>query len=211
MRSLQGLSIEKYHKAILAYHIQHDALKFGDFTLASGDVSNYKFDLELLSDDAHDLAADILVDIIGEDKPDMIFGVPNGGNLVAERLASRLKIPQILTYKKGSLPAITQDSYIGSGVAYGFEDAITTGGSTLKTIERVQLYASERNHSIIVPRVFATIRRMESTPEELLSPRGIGLSYIFTTRELLGWLMLLYERGLIQLDTRWNEMWIHNL
>lgn len=205
------LNERKFRKVALAYFIYQYALKYGNFTFASGIKSNNKFDLELLPDDAHDLTADILVDIIGEKRPDMFFGVPNGGNPVAERVASRLRTPQILTYKEGNLPAIKEDSYIGSGIAYGFEDAITTGGSTLRTIERVQRYASEKNHSIIVPRVFATIRRMESTPEGLLSPRGVDLSYIFTTRELLGWLIFLYERRLIELDSRWNEMWRPNL
>ena len=88
---------------------------------------------------------------------------------------------------------------------------MTTGGSLLKTKNAVEHHASKRGYSLVVPRVYAVIRRMESTPEKLLAPHGVDLSYIFTTREVLGWSLFLYERGLIELDPRCNELWKPNL
>lgn len=205
------LSDRKFRKAVLSYHIHQYALKFGDFTFASGMKSNNKFDLELLPDDAYDLATDMLVDIISE-KPDAVFGVPNGGIPIAERIASRLNVPLISTYRtsEGTFH-VREDSPITSGRVYGFEDAITTGGSTLKEKSAVEQYANLHGYSITVPKTFAIIRRMERNPETLLKPHGIDLSYILTTRELLGWFMFLYERELIELDPKWNEMWKPNL
>ena len=203
---------QKFRKVALAYHIQKYALRFGDFTFASGMKSDNKFDMELLPGDGYDLAVDMLVEIIGEDKPDSVFGVPNGGIPIAERTASRLNVPLIATYKtsEGTFH-VREDSPITTGRIYGFEDAITTGGSTLKTKNAVEQYANLRGYSIVVPRTFAIIRRMERNPEALLKPYDIDLSYIFSTRELLGWFMFLYERELIEIDPRWNEMWIPNL
>lgn len=206
------LSDRKFRKAALAYHIQRYALKFGDFTFASGMKSNNKFDMELLLDDGYDLAVDMLIEIIGEDRPDAVFGVPNGGIPIAERIASRLNVPLIATYRtsEGTFH-VREDSPITSGRVYGFEDAITTGGSTLKEKNAVEQYANLHGYSITVPRAFAIIRRMERNPETLLKLHDINLSYILTTRELLGWFMFLYERELIELDPKWNEMWKPNL
>lgn len=206
------LSDRKFRKATLAYHIQQYALKFGDFTFASGMKSNNKFDMELLRDDGYDLAVDMLIEIIGEDRPNAVFGVPNGGIPIAERVASRFKVPLIATYKEGKDAfLVRENSPITNGRVYGFEDAITTGGSTLKTKNAITQYADAHGYNIVVPRTLAIIRRMENDPETLLKQDGIDLSYIFTTREFLGWSMFLYEIGLIKLDSRWSEMWKPNL
>lgn len=205
------LGNNKAKKAVLAYSIHQHALQYGDFTFASGIRSTNKFELELLPDGALDLVADIMTAFIGNDKPDAIFGVPNGGNPIAQRMAPKLGVPLIPTYKDTSrgksLIRVHDESPIIDGNAYGFEDAITTAGSTITTIDAITRYAEDRGRLLVVPRVYAIMRRMEGNPDIRLKERGTDLSYIFTTREVLGWFMFLHERGLLELDSRWSSMW----
>ena len=206
------LSDEKLPLAALAYYIQKDALKFGDFTFASGIKSNNKFELELLPKIAYNLATKILVDIIGKDKPDAVFGVPNGGNPIAYRVATRLKVPFIQTYKRDSKFFVNPDSPLINGRVYGFEDAMTSGGSFLVARNAVIEHANKNGYSISVPKAYAMVRRMEFDPDSRLKAEGVDLSYIYTTRDILGWMMYFYTAGIIRrLDQKLNELWLPDL
>lgn len=190
-------------KTVLAYSIQKHALEFGDYIFASGMHSKNKFNMENLPPTALDLGADIIVSIIGRDVPDAVFGVPKGGNLFATRVAKRLQIPLIDTYKEGNL-FVARNIPLARGYALGVEDVITTGGSTLRAVDSVIQHSPD--NSLNVRKILAIIRRKEADPDTVLRKRGIDLSYVFTVDELVKMFRSLYGSKLIDYDRRWDEL-----
>lgn len=199
-------SENNFRRTLLAYHIYERALQFGDYALRSGMRSGYKLDLERLSPDALDLTAEILADMMGDEIPDAVAGVPNGGNPIADRIAKKFDIPLIPTYKKGeSVVAGRAVSEIGNH-AYIFEDVATTGGSTVRTVDAVTHYGRKRGRILLVPRAYAVVRRMEGDPALMLKERGVDFDFIFSTGDLLAHFTALHANGLIKADDRWRTM-----
>jgi len=172
----------------LAELIKSYALRFGDFTLASGQKSTYFIDgklVTLTSEGAYCLARCIL-DKIADTDVEALGGMcigadPITGAVVA--LAGEQGIPLIgfLVRKEqkdhGTKKQVEGPLPDGAKVIM-LEDVVTTGGSTLDAIAAV-----EREKQAQVIRVIAMVDRLQGAQANLATA-GYPLQSIFTIKEL---------------------------
>jgi orotate phosphoribosyltransferase len=175
-------------RARLAELIKQHALRFGDFTLASGQKSTYFIDGKLVSLQAEglyclsrcilDMLAGVDVDAVGG----MSIGAdPITGGVVA--LAGAIGQPLIgfLVRKEqkdhGTRKQVEGPVPDGARVVM-LEDVVTTGGSTLQAIA-----AMEREKKAQIVKVIAMVDRLQGARENL-GAAGYELEAIFTIEEL---------------------------
>ena len=122
--------------------IREHALKFGDFTLASGKKASYYLDcrkLTLDSEGANVIAAGIL-DAIGDDLPDAVGGMAIGADPITAAVITcdwqqNKPLKGFIVRKEAKAHGTGQqvEGPVESGQrAIMVEDVITTGGSSLK-------------------------------------------------------------------------------
>lgn len=161
------------------------AVKFGEFTLASGAKSNYYIDIKKASTNpkvlkiiAKNMAANLAAS--GE-KIDRIAGVVLGSVPLAAALALETGIPYVMIRKEkkdhGTGKLIEGDLNEGDNVLV-VEDVITTAGSSMKAIEEL------RREGAVVKNVYSVIDR-ESTGAANLESIGIKLTPLVRASELL--------------------------
>ncbi|MBU0606332.1 MAG: orotate phosphoribosyltransferase [Armatimonadetes bacterium] len=172
----------------LAALIKEHALRFGDFTLASGQKSTYFIDgkmVTLQSEGLYCLSRCIL-EMIERDNIEAVGGMSIGadpitGGVVA--LAGDEGIPLLgfLVRKEqkdhGTRKQIEGPVPEGARVVM-LEDVVTTGGSTLDAIAAV-----EREKQAQVVKVIAMVDRLQGARENL-AQAGYALEAIFTIEEL---------------------------
>ncbi|MGE5532193.1 MAG: orotate phosphoribosyltransferase [Bacteroidota bacterium] len=175
-------------RARLAELIKEHALRFGDFTLASGRKSTYFIDGKLVtlqSEGAYCLARCIL-DMIGHTEVEAVGGMtigadPIAGAVVALAGASGRDLLGFLVRKQqkdhGTRKQVEGPIAEGAKVIM-LEDVVTTGGSTLDAIE-----AMEREKDAEVLGVIAMVDRLQGA-EENLAAKGYKLQSVFTIAEL---------------------------
>ncbi len=163
--------------SILAQAVE-ECIERGNFVLGSGRSSNYKVAMDKLSPESLDLFAEVIAEDIGDEDPDYVFGIPNGGIPIAERISELVDATLIDVDKEGNV--LTS---ISNGNAYGVEDVITSGGSTLSTVEHLFLYSNSQNTRLGVPRVYACVQRTDDDPESRLRYHGIELRSMLIASE----------------------------
>jgi orotate phosphoribosyltransferase len=175
-------------RARLAELIKEHALRFGDFTLASGQKSTYFIDGKLVtlqSEGAYCLARCIL-DMIGKSDVEAVGGMtigadPIAGAVVALAGAANRPLLGFLVRKhpKDHGTRKQVEGPLPDGVkVIMLEDVVTTGGSTLDAIE-----AMEREVDAEVLGVIAMVDRLQGA-EENLAAKGYKLQSVFTIAEL---------------------------
>ena len=127
--------------------IREHTLKFGDFTLASGQKASYYLDcrkLTLDSEGANVIAAGIL-DAIGDDLPDAVGGMAIGADPITAVITCAWQqnkpLKGFIVRKEAKAHGTGQqvEGPVESGQrAIMVEDVITTGGSSLKAIEHAR-------------------------------------------------------------------------
>ena len=176
-----------YEKDALIAAIREKALKFGDFTLASGKKAKYYLDGKQVTLDAHGarLVAEGILDLLAQDTmPDAVGGMAIGADPITAAIITMASVRGTplrgFMVRKESKGHGT-DQYVEGPVKPGdnvviVEDVVTTGGSSLLAIERVEAFGMK------VAGVIAIIDRMEGGAAAFQS-RGYKLQSLLTIQD----------------------------
>jgi orotate phosphoribosyltransferase len=159
-----------YDKEALVALVRHKALKFGDFTLASGKKATYYLDGKQVTLDAHGamLVAEGILDLLAErGMPDAVGGMSIGADPITSSVVTMSAVrgtPLAGFMVRKEPKGHGTNQFIEGPVQPGdkvviVEDVVTTGGSSLRAIERAEAFGLE------VTGVIAIIDRMEGGAE----------------------------------------------
>jgi orotate phosphoribosyltransferase len=175
-----------YDRPALLSLVREKALRFGDFTLASGKKAKYYLDCKQITLDATGarLVGEGILDLIADDLPDAVGGMAIGADPITAAILTvagvrglPLKGFMVRKEAKGHGTQKFVDGPVESGQRVVIvEDVVTTGGSSLQAIERVEAIGLK------VERVIAIIDRMEGG-KEAFAERGYPLTTLFTIRD----------------------------
>jgi orotate phosphoribosyltransferase len=166
--------------------IREKALKFGDFTLASGKKASYYLDCRQITLDAQGalLVGEGMLDLLRGDVPDLVGGMAIGADPITAAILTLagtrdLPLRGIMVRKEpkahGTGKLVEGPFHQGESVVI-VEDVVTTGGSSLLAIERCEAVGLK------VERVLAIIDRLEGG-REAFAERGYELTTLFTIRD----------------------------
>ena len=177
-----------YDKEALLALVKEKALKFGDFTLASGKKAKYYLDGKQVTLDAAGarlIAEGILDLLLAEKLPEAVGGMSIGADPITAAVVTMagvrgMPLKGILVRKEPKGHGTQQ--YVEGPVSPGdsvviVEDVVTTGGSSLLAIERVEEFGLK------VAGVIAIIDRMEGGAAAFAA-RGYKLTSLLTIRDL---------------------------
>jgi orotate phosphoribosyltransferase len=175
-----------YDHETLKRLIHDKALKFGDFTLASGKKSTFYLDCRLVTLDSAGAAliAEGMLDLLADDMPGLVGGMAIGADPITAAivtLAGLRKIPLrgVMVRKEakqhGTGKFVEGPYEAGETIAI-VEDSLTTGGSSLLAIDRCEAVGLK------VKRVLAIVDRLEGA-REAFAARGYELTTLFTARD----------------------------
>jgi len=166
--------------------VREKALEFGDFTLASGKKASYYLDCRQVTLDSAGalLVAEGILELLGDDLPDAVGGMAIGADPISAAVitvaATRGKsISGFIVRKqpKGHGTGRDVEGPVRPGqTAVIVEDVVTTGGSSLAAIERVEAFGMK------VVGVIALIDRLEGG-HEAFAKRGYELRPLLTVRD----------------------------
>lgn len=177
-----------YDKQKLIALVREKALKFGDFTLASGKKAKYYLDgkqVTLDSFGAHLIAEGILEMLTTEFKwPDAVGGLAIGADPITAAVitVAGVQKKQLLgTLIRKEAKGHGTQKFIEGPVQPGqsiviVEDVVTTGGSSLIAIEHCQKFG------LNVAGVITVIDRLEGG-EAAFAAKGIQLKSLLTIRD----------------------------
>jgi orotate phosphoribosyltransferase len=175
-----------YDKNRLIEIVREKSLEFGDFTLASGKKASYYLDcrkVTLDSEGALLIAAGIL-DMLGDDLPDAVGGMAIGADPITaavitaaatrgKRLKGFIVRKEAKTHGKGR---DVEGPVVPGETVVVVEDVVTTGGSALKAIERLDRFGLQ------VRGVIGVIDRMEGGAEAF-AQQGYELRSLLSIRD----------------------------
>jgi orotate phosphoribosyltransferase len=176
-----------YQRQQLIDLVRELALEFGDFTLASGKKATFYLDCRKVTLDprgANQIAEGIL-EMIQAEMPDAIGGMAIGADPITAAVITvagqrELPIRGFIVRKESKAHGKGQD--VEGPVRSGdrviiVEDTVTTGGSSLKAIAKVEAAGLQ------VMGVVAVIDRLEGG-EEAFSAAGYSLRSLLTVKDL---------------------------
>jgi len=168
--------------------LRTQAYREGVFELALGKTSDYYIDARKVTGSAEGAyrIAEIILDIITEDKVDAIGGIETGANAILGAIAaiSYLKKRPLSTFyvrkelKKHGTRKWIEGPIPQEGRVAIIDDVTTTGGSILKAIDKVR-----ENTNCEIVKVITLVDRLEGARENL-EERGYDLLSIFTINDL---------------------------
>ncbi len=176
-----------YDKQALMALIRDKALKFGDFTLASGKKAKYYLDGKQVTLDPAGarLIGEGILDLFSADAmPAAVGGMSIGADPITAAVVtmSAVRGTPVRGFMVRKQPkGHGTNQYIEGPVRPGdevvvVEDVVTTGGSSLTAIERIEQFGMK------VRQVIAIVDRMEGGAEAF-SQRGYPLSSLLTIRD----------------------------
>jgi len=176
-----------YDREALIALVRHKALKFGDFTLASGKKAKYYLDGKQVTLDpiGSRLVGEGILDLLDEETmPDAVGGMSIGADPITSAVVtmSAVRGTPVAGFMVRKEPkGHGTNQYIEGPVKPGddvviVEDVVTTGGSSLKAIARVEEFGMK------VRRVIAIIDRMEGG-SEAFAAQGYRLASLLTIRD----------------------------
>ncbi len=176
-----------YDKNALLELIREKALKLGDFTLASGKKSTYYLDGKQVTLDPQGarLIGEGILDLLAADKtPAAVGGMSIGADPITAAVVTMSAVRQtplagFMVRKEAKGHGTNQ--YIEGPVSPGdevviVEDVVTTGGSSLEAIERVEAFGLK------VVRVVAIVDRMQGGAEAFAA-KGYPFASLLTIRD----------------------------
>ena len=175
-----------YERDALQALIREKALRFGDFTLASGKKASYYLDCRQITLDAQGarLVGEGMLEVLASDIPDLVGGMAIGADPITAAILTLagvrgLPLRGVMVRKEakqhGTGKLVEGPFREGETVAI-VEDVVTTGGSSLLAIERCEAVGLK------VERVLAIIDRLEGG-REAFAERGYELTTLFTIRD----------------------------
>ncbi len=174
-------------KQLLLTLFKERALRWGDFTLASGKKSKYYIDSKQVTfhPQGSNLCAKLILDLIKNHKIDAVGGMALGAVPIAcavSALSVEVSSPvPAFTVRKESKGHGTQkriEGYLRPGwKVILLEDVVSTGGSTLQAIGEVEKTGAE------VVKVVALLDRLMGGKERL-AEAGYSMESLFTRQDL---------------------------
>ncbi|MCE5303155.1 MAG: orotate phosphoribosyltransferase [Planctomycetaceae bacterium] len=176
-----------YDKQALMELMRQKALKFGHFTLASGKQATYYLDGKQVTLDPTGarLVAEGFLDLLAEGpRPDAVGGMSIGADPITAAVITMSAVrgePLLGFLVRKESKGHGTNQFLEGPVRPGqtaviVEDVVTTGGSSLKAIERVEAFGMK------VLGVLAIIDRMEGGAAAFAS-RGYSLCSLLTIRD----------------------------
>lgn len=178
----------QYDQQALIGLIREKALRFGDFTLASGKRASYYLDCRQVTLDAAGilLVAAGMLDRLRSAMPDVIGGLAIGADPITAGILTlagieRLPLRGIIVRKEAKLHG-AGGSRIAGALRPGervmlIEDVVTTGGSALEASDQIEAAGAH------VVGALALVDRLEGG-REALAEREIPLNPLLTVRDL---------------------------
>lgn len=175
-----------YDREALKQLVRDKALKFGDFTLASGKKASYYLDCRQITLDSQGarLVGEGMLELLAADMPNLVGGMAIGADPITAAILTLagtkgLSLRGVLVRKEakqhGTGRLVEGPFQPGESIAI-VEDVVTTGGSSLLAIERCEAAGLK------VQRVLAIIDRLEGG-SEAFAARGYKLTTLFTIRD----------------------------
>ena len=176
-----------YDREALIALIRHRALKFGNFTLASGKKATYYLDCKqvTLEPNGARLIAEGILDLLAEAQfPQAIGGMSIGADPITAAVVtmSAIRGTPIAGFMIRKDPkGHGTNQYVEGPVQPGdevviVEDVVTTGGSSLLAIQRAE------QHGLKVVRVIGIVDRMEGGAQAF-AQRGYPLASLLSIRD----------------------------
>ena len=175
-----------YDRDALIALIREKALKTGKFTLASGKEASYYLDCRQVTLDGRgaNLIGEGILELLGNDLPDAVGGMAIGADPITAAvvtLAGQRGLPlkgfMVRKEPKVHGPGRDVEGPVEPGErAVIVEDVVTTGGSSLQAIERVEAFGLK------VDRVIAIVDRLEGG-RAAFEQRGYPLQTLLTIRD----------------------------
>ena len=176
-----------YDREALIALVRHKALKFGDFTLASGKKAKYYLDGKqvTLNPTGAQLVAEGILDMFDPSAmPAAVGGMSIGADPITAAVVTMSAVrgtPVAGFMVRKQSKGHGTDQYVEGPVRPGdevviVEDVVTTGGSSLTAIERVEAFG------LSVRRVIAVVDRMEGGADAF-AQRGYKFSSLLSIRD----------------------------
>ena len=166
--------------------VRAKALKFGDFTLASGKKASFYLDTKQVTLDSFGakLVGEGILDLLAAQMPKAVGGMSIGADPITAAiitLAGVRGVPLLGFMVRKEPKGHGTNKYIEGPVQAGdevviVEDVVTTGGSSLLAIDRAIEFGLQ------VKRVIAIIDRLEGG-REAFARRDIALDTLLTIRD----------------------------
>ena len=186
-------------KEFATFLYEKKIIRFGDFTLASGNKSPYYIDLRLVPSFPHEYRKmikglqNLIAEDIGFESFHSLVSVPTGGLVVAASLATEIVKPLIYVRKEAkehgtgkAVEGVTcQDMKL-----LMIEDVVTSGGSVINAINSI------KQEKMIVTDAYAVVDRMEGATEALQA-EDVKLHSLLTIKDIAD---NLFEQKLISED-----------
>ena len=187
-------------KEFATFLFEKKIIRFGDFTLASGNKSPYYIDLRLVPSYPHEYRKmikglqNLIAEDIGFEDFHSLVSVPTGGLMVAASLATEIVKPLIYVRKQAkehgtgkAVEGVTcQDMKL-----LMIEDVVTSGGSVINAIKSI------KEEKMVVTDAYAIVDRMEGATQTLQA-EGVKLHSLLTINDIT---QILFEQKLITDDT----------
>jgi orotate phosphoribosyltransferase len=175
-----------YDREALKQLLSTKALKFGDFTLASGKKASYYLDCRQITLDSQGarLIGAGMLELLAGNMPDLVGGMAIGADPITAAILTlagtqNLALRGVMVRKEakqhGTGRLVEGPFKSGESVAI-VEDVVTTGGSSLLAIERCEAAGLK------VQRVLAIIDRLEGG-REAFAQRAYELTTLFTIQD----------------------------
>ncbi len=176
-----------YDKRELISLVRAKALRFGDFTLASGKKATYYLDGKQVTLDPFGakLVAEGILELLAEGgMPQAIGGMSIGADPITSSVVVMSAVhgtPLVGFMVRKQAKGHGTNQYVEGPVKPGqsvaiVEDVVTTGGSSLEAIEKVEAFGLK------VQRIIAIIDRMEGGAEAF-AKKGYKFSSLLTIRD----------------------------
>lgn len=175
-----------YDKQELIKLFEAKALKRGDFTLVSGKKSSYYLDGKQVTLDSHGarVVAEGILDLLGDPLPPAVGGMSIGADPITASVITMAGVqgkPLIGFMVRKEPKGHGTNKYVEGPVQPGMdvaivEDVVTTGGSSLLAIERVEEFGCKVNC------VIAIVDRLEGG-QQAFADRGYKLKSLLTIRD----------------------------